>query len=209
MNADRMLVWVVTGPAGAGKSAFTAVLAQLGAAIVDGDRLGHELLERPEIQAEITRRIGAGFIADGVVDRTALGARVFADPAALADLNGITHGPLGALAQERLASLAAAGQHELAVFEAAVYFLLPTPPPADLVIAVVADPEIRARRLVERSGGRLDPVAAQSRVAAQKDLEAHWPRADVVIVNDGTRDELEARALRLWPRPQPGRETLP
>ncbi len=200
MSRGKMAVWALTGPAGAGKSAVSAILAKQGAAIVDGDRLGHELLKRPEIQAHIARDLGSGYISDGKVDRGALGARVFGDPAALNLLNTIMHGPLSALAAEKLDFLAAAGEHELAVFEAAVYFLLPSPPPVDLVVAVVASPEVRQQRLVDRSLDRVTAEDARRRIEAQAGMESHWARADEIVVNDGTLDELEARTLRLWPR---------
>jgi len=204
-----MAVWALTGPVGAGKSVVSRILARSGAAIVDGDRLGHELLGRRDIMTAIEQRIGPEYVVDGAVARDLLAERVFSDPGALVELNHITHGPLGALAARELAGLAAAGEHELAVFEAAVYFLLPSPPPVDLVIAVVAPAELRAERLVLRSGGKLDAAAAALRVAAQAPLTDHWQRADEIIVNDGTLDELEARLLRLVPRPRPGSENLP
>ncbi len=142
------------------------------------------------------------------MDRSALGARVFADPEALKALNRITHTPLAHLAREKLADLAQNGEHELAVFEAAVYFLLPSPPVVDLVVAVVASPQLRIERLVARSAGSLSLGQATSRVAAQANMEDHWPQADEIIVNDGTLDELEASVARLVPRPSPGSEKL-
>ena len=209
MSSAPMAVWALTGPAGAGKSAVSEILRRAGAVVIDGDRLGHELLSRPEIQARIVSEIGPGYVQDGEVDRAALGALVFADPGALAGLNTIMHGPLSALATEKLDILAAAGEHELAVFEAAVYFLLPSPLAVDLVVAVVAPVEQRLQRLVARSGGALSAEDARRRLEAQENLEAHWARADEIIVNDGTLDELEARTLRIWPRGKPGRETQP
>ncbi len=206
-QGKRMIVWAVTGPAGAGKSAVSAILARLGAAVVDGDRVGHELLARPEIQAGIVSRIGPGYVRGGEVDRAALGARVFSDPEALVELNAITHPALAELAAKKLANLALEGEHELAVFEAAVYFLLPSPPPVDLVVAVMASPEVRIRRLVERAEGRMTVDQARRRVEAQDHLEQYWPRADELIVNDGTPDELETSVLRLVRGMEPGSET--
>ncbi len=206
---DNLVVWALTGPAGAGKSAVSKILERRGAAIVDGDRLGHELLQRAAIQAEISGRLGPEFVVDGKVDRLALGNRVFSDPEALATLNDITHGALAALATEKLAELAAAGQHQLAVFEAAVYFLLPSPPAVDLVVAVVVAPDVRVGRLVARAAGTLSEAQARRRVAAQDHLEKYWSRADELIVNDGTLAELEARIFDLVPSLRPGSETQP
>lgn len=204
-----LTTWAVTGPIGAGKSALSSILAERGAAVVDGDRLGHELLGRPDIQAAIAARLGQEYITDGQVDRALLGRRVFAEPAAMAILSDITHGPLAELAADRLAAVAAGGEHELAVFEAAVYFLLPSPPPVDLVVAVVAAPELRVQRLLARAGGRLTVAEAEARVAAQKSLAEMCQQADEIIVNNGTRAELEAQALRLAPWLRPGSGNLP
>jgi len=116
---------------------------------------------------------------------------------------------LAALAGEKLALLAAAGQHGLAVFEAAVYFLLPSPPAVDLVVAVVAPPDLRLRRLVERSAGPMTMDQARARIEAQADLEKYWSRADEIIINDGTVEELKTKTLRLVPPAGPGSETQP
>ncbi|MBK7045900.1 MAG: dephospho-CoA kinase [bacterium] len=187
--------WVVTGPTGAGKSAVTALLAARGAAVLDGDRLGHEVLALPTVVAAIADRFGAGCVRDGAVDRAALGRHVFASPAELAALDSITHGPLCEAMETGLARLAAAG-HALAVLEAAVYFRLPAPPRADLVIAVVADPGLRAGRLAARAG--LTQAEALARVGALSHLDRDWSRADLTIHNNGGPADLAAAVDRLW-----------
>ena len=187
--------WAVTGPTGAGKSAVTALLAARGAAVLDGDRLGHEVLALPAVAAAVAERFGAGCLVDGAVDRAALGRRVFSDAAALADLDRITHGPLSELMEARLAALAATGC-ALAVLEAAVYFRLPAAPPMDLVVAVVAEPGTRAARLAARTG--LSTEAALARVRALSHLDRDWSRADLTIHNNGDAAGLEAAVARLW-----------
>ncbi len=195
-----MIRWAVTGPIGAGKSTVTRLLANKGAAVVDGDELGHRVLADPDVVAAVARDFGVECVADGRVDRTRLGGIVFGDPEAMARLNALTHPRLAALADAELERLAAQGAHALAVLEAAVYFLLPTPPAVDLVITVDADPAVRARRLAERTG--LDPAEAARRVAAQADMEQAWrERADIVLRNDG--DDLARLAAlvdELWNR---------
>ncbi len=189
-----MIRWVVTGPAGAGKSTLSAALAELGAKVIDGDALGHEILARPPVAASIAEAFGPGVVVDGVVDRSALGTIVFSDPAELSRLDALTHPALSALAGERLDALARGGC-ALAVFEAAVYFRLPTPPAADLVIVVDAAGEQRMARMVA-SG--LSPAAASARLAGQSHLASLWARADLTVHNDGTPNALVATAARLW-----------
>jgi dephospho-CoA kinase len=191
-----MIRWAVTGPTGAGKSRLTALLAARGAAVVDGDALGHEILARPEVRAGVAREFGPGFVADGAVDRRGLGALVFADRGAMLRLNALTHGPLARLAEQRLDALEAAGQHVLAVFEAAVYFLLPSPPRVARVITVTAPPPVRAARLAAKLG--LSGEEAASRVAFQSFMEEGWRKADLVFDNRGDEAALESFAAELW-----------
>ncbi len=193
-----MIRWVVTGPAGAGKSALCDIFADRGAAVLDGDRLGHEILAREDVVAEINTVFGSGAVSDGTVDRAALGALVFSDPVALDKLNGITHGPLATLAGQRLGELEKEGLHRLAVLEAAVYFLLPPVPSIDLVITVTASPATRLARMTE--SGFLEPAEALYRIEAQRSMEDAWARADVVVGNDGPISELEKIAEDLWHR---------
>ena len=197
-----MIRWVVTGPAGAGKSRFTAVLTARGAGVVDGDRLGHEILARPEMAAAVAARFGLEIVRDGVVDRHRLGELVFADAGALARLNALTHGPLATLMEERLAALDRPGGPPLAVLDAAVYFLLPSPPRSDLVILVEAPVAARTERLVRRTGLARDLVAA--RLAAQDSMATGWRHADLTVTNDGTPADLERIAQRIWSEYGPG-----
>jgi len=190
--------WVVTGPTGAGKSILCGIFAGRGAAIVDGDVLGHEILVREDIVTAIVAEFGPDVVAGGAVDRAVLGALVFADPLALERLNRITHGPLSALAERRLDELGKEGRHRLAVFEAAVYFLLSPVSCIDLVVTVTASETTRFVRLTQMAG--LSPREARFRIEAQHSLEHGWAGADVVLANDGPLSDLEKAADALWAR---------
>lgn len=190
--------WVVTGPAGAGKSAFCACLERGGAVVLDGDRLGHEILVRDDIVSSLEKEFGPGILVEGAVDRDALGKTVFGNPGALAILNRITHGPLSALAAARFDAIENEGGHDLAVLEAAVYFLLPPVPGVELVITVTASTDTRLDRLRKWSG--LDLDQARSRIEAQRPLEAGWASADIVLVNEGSVESLEAEARTILAR---------
>jgi dephospho-CoA kinase len=189
---DQMACWVVTGPAGAGKSSLVAWLVEQGAVAVDADAVGHQVLAEPEVLQAVRTVFGLEVIRGGAVDRQALGRLVFNDPAALARLNALTHPRLVQRVLARLAELERVGT-ALAVVEAAVYFRWPPLPSVDLVIAVVADPAVRLARL--RAAG-LDETSARQRIAAQEPMAADWSRADVLLVNEGRPADLFAAARR-------------
>lgn len=185
----------VTGPTGAGKSRLCRLLVERGAELVEADPVGHELLARPAIEDRLVAEFGAAVrAADGGIDRKVLGARVFADPAARQQLDRIMHPPLAAVLGARVAA-ARARCPDLVILEAAVYFLLPGPPPVDMTVAVTAPPDVRRDRLV---GAGLAPDVAASRIAAQAHLEPTWRLADRIIVNDGPPATLAAEAAELW-----------
>ena len=191
-----LIRWVVTGPIAAGKSLVSGEIARLtGAPVINGDELGHRVLGQGEVQRAISEKFGPQLVVDGEVDRRALGALVFADPAALEWLNRLTHGPISEMAEEAFQELEKSPERSLAVLEAAVYFLFPTPPRADLVIAVTAPAEARARRLAGDRG--LTAQQARARIAAQAHLDPLWARAGRTIVNDGPRRQLLARVEQL------------
>ena len=183
-----MLVWVVTGPIGSGKSTVSGLLAQRGAAIVDADLLGHEVLKDPAVIQSVQREFGPDCVENGRIDRKSLGALVFSDKEAMARLNALTHPALLDLAAIQLDKLAKEGNHELAVLEAAVYFLWPPLPMVDMVISVVADDETRTSRLMaDRS---LTEPQVRDRMRAQENLERFWKTADAVIDNSSTHKAL-------------------
>ena len=190
--AEPMRRWVLTGPAGAGKSLLSGWLAGQGAVPVSADALGHAVLTEPAVIAAVREAFGPGVLRGGAVDRPALGRLVFAEPAALARLDAITHPRLARRIDARMRELAAAGT-ALAVLEAAVYFLLPPLEPVDLVIAVVAGVRTRLARLI---AGGLPEAEARQRLAAQEALARDWARADILLENEGTPNELYAAARR-------------
>jgi dephospho-CoA kinase len=184
----------LTGGIGSGKSTVAALLAARGAVIVDADRIAREVVEpgSPGLAA-VVDVFGPGVLtAEGSLDRPALAAVVFADPAARARLDEVVHPRVRA----RAAELVAAAPADAVVVQD-VPLLVETGQAGsyDLVLVVEADLETRVRRLVDRG---LTEQDARARIASQATDAQRRAVADVVLLNDGAREELAARVDRFW-----------
>ncbi len=184
----------VTGNIASGKSTVTAMLAERGTIVIDSDLVYRELVTPGKpLLAAIADRFGSDVIAaDGSLDRAALGAIVFSDPAALATLDQITHPAVIAEVNRRMALV----EHGVVVLDAVKLFESGSADRCDAVWLVVADPEIQVRRLMIRN--RLTSMDARRRVAAQTPLETKLQRANLVIDNSGSLDELRKQVDRAW-----------
>lgn len=185
----------LTGGIGSGKSTVAARLAAHGAVVVDADRLAREVVEpgTPGLD-RIANEFGASVIAsDGSLDRAALGAVVFADPAARRTLETITH----PLIQARTQELFAAAPHEaVVVHDVPLLVELGMAPGYHLVLMVHADETVREDRLVKDRG--MAAEAARSRIAAQASVPERRAVADVWLENHGSREELMAAVDAAW-----------
>ncbi len=199
-KAGRPLRIGLTGGVASGKSTVSAALRAHGAAIVDADAIAREVVRPggPAYQA-VADTFGPSVVGpDGALDRKALAARVFADPAARKRLNALTHPHIRRRMGEEAARLSADGGAPVVVFD--VPLLLDTTDGRDLdldgIIVVYADRDTQLRRLVERDG--LSAEEAGRRLDAQVRLEDKVKRADWVIDNSGTADATRAQVDRLW-----------
>ncbi len=185
----------LTGGIGAGKSAVAKRLAQLGAVIIDADRLAREVVEPgTEGLAEVVAEFGSGVLGpDGALDRPALGRVVFGDPAARQRLEKIIHPRVRA----RTAEIAAAAPDGSVVVNDVP--LLVESGLADrypLVVVVEADLDARLARLARDRG--MSAGEARARIAAQATDEQRRAVADVVVVNNGDFEALAARVDAVW-----------
>jgi dephospho-CoA kinase len=190
-----MLMVGLTGGIGAGKSAVASRLAELGAVIVDADRLARDVVAPgTDGLAEVVAAFGPGILdANGTLDRPKLGQLVFGDDAARTRLERIIHPRVRA----RTAELVAAAAPDAVVVND-VPLLVETGIAAgyDLVVVVLASELTRVGRLVRDRG--MTPEQAHARIAAQATDEARRAVADIVLVNDGTREELLAQVDAAW-----------
>jgi dephospho-CoA kinase len=187
----------LTGGIASGKSVVARELrCGLGLPVIDADQVARQVVEpgRPAFE-EVVARFGPEVVGpDGRIDRAALGRVVFADPAARAELEAVTH---PRIVEETLRWLEARAREgaRVAVFEAPLLFEAGLEGLFDLVVVVTSSLEAQLARASARDG--LSASEVEARVAAQMPLEEKARRAHRVIRNDGTLDELiaEARAL--------------
>jgi dephospho-CoA kinase len=180
----------LTGGIAAGKSEALAAFARAGAATLSSDAVVHELLDDPGVRDRLAERWGAEVAAEGTVDRGRVGAIVFDSPQQLAWLESLLHPLVG----ERVAQWRAAigSDVALAVVEVPLLFEAAMEGAFDATVAVVADDEARANRAGLRGTDQLE--ARSERQLAQAEKAA---RADYVIANDGSLEDLEARVTEL------------
>jgi dephospho-CoA kinase len=194
--ASRRVIGL-TGGIGAGKSTVAAMLAELGADVLDTDKVGHDVY-RPGTDGFrlVKEAFGPDVIApDGTVDRRALGARVFGDPAALRRLNAIVHPLIGLAVRDWLLEAQTLPRTTPIVVEAAVlmeagwqFF--------DEVWVVLVDPETAVARVAASRG--MTPDEVRQRLAVQMSNAERARRATRVIENDGTLEDLRARVEDAW-----------
>jgi dephospho-CoA kinase len=194
-----MLKVGLTGGIGSGKSTVSARLAELGAVVLDADKAARAVVERgtPGLAA-ITADFGPGVLAaDGSLDRARLAEIVFADEAALARLNAITH-PLiheyiRAAEEDAVRS---GGDGVVLVHDVALLAEWGRAKEFDLVIVVDVPTETQLERLTGQRG--MAEEQARARMAAQASREQRLAVADIVIDNSGSREDLDRRVSEVW-----------
>jgi dephospho-CoA kinase len=197
----------LTGGIGSGKSTVALRLAELGATVIDADALAREVVQPgTDGLRRVVERFGRGVLApDGSLNRPALGSVVFADPAALADLNAIVHPLVGARTAELMAGVAESG---VVVYDVPLLVENSLQDGFDAVLVVEAPLQTRLDRLVGRG---LSTEDARSRIAHQASDEDRRAVATEVLDNGGSLAELRAQVDAAWARivgagapPQPG-----
>lgn len=192
-----MKVIGITGPTGAGKTTVLNVLTELGGAVVDCDEVYHELLRTSApMKDELRARFGAGvFDENGDLRRQELGAIVFGDAGALADLNAITHRYIVAELEGRIARARAEGRPAIAL-DAIALLECGAGALCGVTVAVTARSELRVRRIMAREG--ISEAYARARAEAQKPCAWFEERCTYTLRNGGSREALEEQARALF-----------
>jgi dephospho-CoA kinase len=195
-----MKVISLTGGIGSGKSTVSGFLKELGAVIIDADKVGHEAFEPDtETWREVIAAFGKEILAPGGnIDRRKLGEIVFANYEALARLNQIVHPRIYALVKDQIEEYR---RQEIGVVVLEAPLLLEADRPllvdeVDEVWVTVAPESTVLRRLKEKLG--LSELEILARIRSQLPSEERVKRADVVIDTDCSLDELRKKVRGLW-----------
>lgn len=189
-----MILIGLTGGIGSGKSTVAALLNDLGAVVIDGDRIARELQQPGSVALkEIGERFDGVIGADGSLDRARLATIVFADSAELADLNRIMLPKIHAEIERRIDEHRPSG--DVVVLDLP---LLAENPRTDLDGTVVVDvPEdIAVQRLVASRG--MSESDARARIARQASREERRKIANRIIDNSGNAEDLHKAVDEVW-----------
>ena len=192
-----MKVIGLTGGIGSGKSTVSQFLAELGAVILDADKVGHEAFKpNTELWRQVVAAFGRRILTpDGDIDREKLGEIVFGNPESLARLNQIMHPGMYDIVKAQLGEYRQQGM-EVVVLEAPLLIEAGWTSLVDEVWVTVASEATVLSRLQEQKG--LSRQESLARIHSQLLSEERVRRADVVIDTDCNLDELRARVGELW-----------
>ena len=178
----------ITGGTGCGKTTLLNLIREAGGLVLDCDTIYHELLLSDKAMLSAIGSRFPGTVEDGTLDRKKLGTIVFAEEAALLDLNRITH---GAVKQEVLRRLeekpTLAAIDAIGLFEGGLAEL------CDITVAVTAPAEQRVRRLMARDG--ISEEYARSRIAAQHEDDWFRQRCSHVLENMDTKEQFREKCV--------------
>ncbi|MCL2248046.1 MAG: dephospho-CoA kinase [Oscillospiraceae bacterium] len=185
-----MYIVGITGPSGAGKTMALLSLEKMGALPLDCDLIYHELLYSNEkMTAEIDSRF-PGVLTDGKVDRKKLREIVFKDPAALSDLNAITHKFVWNALNLEISTFNKRGG-EIVAIDAIALVESSFNEECDIVIGILAPKELRISRIMERDD--LTREQAETRVSAQQDDSFYIENCEYILENT-YEDQIEFAA---------------
>lgn len=190
-----MLSIALTGGIGSGKSLAAEFFEELGAVVIDSDQLARDAIERgtPGFD-EVVASFGDAILSGGAIDRAKLAEIVFKDKIARRNLEAIIHPRVREIATRIAARVP---QDGVVINQIPLLFESNGKSRFDVVITIASTLENRKARLAQRG---MKSYEIERRINAQASDEQRASIADIVIENDGTQEELEARVAEVWER---------
>ena len=174
----------LTGQTGAGKTTAATCFVEQGIPVIDADKIAREIVKpgQPTLQKLVEEFSHHILLPDGQLNRAALAKIVFSDETALQRLNEITH-PIIRRQIDILVEKYQKEGHTMVVVDAPQLFESGANQMCDRIVAVIASPEIRLERIMQRDG--INQEMAQKRIAAQKSEAFFLVHSDYVLENRG------------------------
>jgi len=190
----------LTGGIGSGKSTVSQLLGELGAFVIDADKVGHEIyLPGKEAWKQVTAAFGQDILApDQTIDRKKLGAIIFGSDDARKKLNSIVHPLMFKDIDYRIKEKRADGFTKPIVVEAAILIEANWLPLADEVWLVVTNKNAVIERVASQRG--LSAKDTETRIASQLSDAERRKYATLVIENDGSLEDLKIKVQQAWNR---------
>ena len=187
-RTNTLMIGLTGGP-GVGKSEAATVMGEYGAAIINADQIGHELLRSNKtVKRKLIQLFGSIRItSDGNLDRKAIGKLVFGDPEKMVQFNKIIHPPLLKELKKQMGLLGAKKSSKLVAVDAALIFEWGIADWFDYIVVIDSSREIRFKRLQKLGLSRAEANKRITSQIPQKDKKA---LADFVIVNNATKKDL-------------------
>lgn len=186
----------ITGGIGSGKTAVCNIWQSLGAYVLNADDLAKKIMvSDPAIKKEIQQAFGPeSYYEDGSLNRSYLAEQAF-ESGRVEELNRIVH-PRIPEESQKIMEKAEEDGYEVFVYEAALLLQNVRPPHLDYIVLVLAEREQRLQRVQQRDGVSRKEVL--NRMKNQQNFEELTDKADIIIRNDGTLEDLERRAADVY-----------
>ena len=183
----------ITGGSGSGKSAAARVFAENGAHIIDADKEARTVTKKgsPAL-SDIKKSFGSEYIGDDCeLQRKKLGSLVFSDRKKLDELNKIINKYIRLDIDEKIKN----AESSIVVLDAPLLIEYGLDKKCDYVIAVLADRDIRIKRITERDG--LSYEDAENRINSQKNDEYYLEKADYIVYNNHTEEDIKSQIYKI------------
>ena len=188
----------LTGGIACGKSTVARMFERLGAEVISADKISREI-SKPGSESfeQIVAAFGPNSVEeDGSLNRKWIGNRIFADLQARERLEEITHPLILKEIQERVENIRLINISKCVVVEVPLLFEANFQSRFDKIVVVSSTKETQTARLMQRDG--LDEIGSDLRIQSQWPLAEKCSRADYVVQNDGSLDDLEKEIIRVW-----------
>lgn len=192
-----MVVVGLTGDIGTGKSTVALMFEEMGAKLIDADKIAHRMLWRNSPCFEkITRKFGSGILTHGRIDRKKLAGAVFDDVSQLEELEKIIHPQVIRKVERRLETLRREKKYRIVVLDVPLLFESGMDKLTDVTITVYSNRINQVQRLLKKGG--LDKKDIAKRSKRQMPLALKKRKSDFIINNNSDLKDAKSQVMKIW-----------